>query len=300
MALLFGSDKDNARKNFTVLTNFAKLNATVQAEIVQFTDAAGLNASGKPNSTLIEFCQDLQNTNGFVAFLNEADKFLFVKDFLGYRHNYGDEDYSTTLGEIEQIEAHYGNGIFEKVKYWHDHAVTASNRNGKFQEGKQFENWITIHLGSNQSPTYLKLKDDIAKLPNNPWNLDDYSIYTQVQFCINGSAPCNAEKEYFIADFVFVKEETDPITGVKKLDVKIADTKLTAGTKFTKNQALANKIPSSFYIKSYKVGTPIYPNPIKGQHYTNFIIGGKVSLISSKFYKIYSNGTPTSYGGIKL
>ncbi len=120
------------------MTNFAKLNANAQAEIVQFTDNAGTNANGKPNSTLIEFCQDLQNTSGFVAFLNSHT--IYAEGFLGYRntpnHNYKAEDYEVLTDEISNLGLN--QTLADMIGSWLDHATDATTRNGYYKKGKIF------------------------------------------------------------------------------------------------------------------------------------------------------------------
>ena len=277
------SDKAlNARKNWKILTNFAKLNDNVKAEIVKFSDT-------NQGTSLIDFCNDLQSTNGLTSFVNDVDNFDFVKDFLGYKQNplYTDTEYELMREELAYVETDYSNAIFEKVKFWHDHAVTTSNRKGKFEEGKQFENWVTIHLGSNQSLTYQSVKTAFLA---DGWNLDDYSIYTQVYFCINNSATCTGKKDYFIADFVFVKTVYNPIFQKDELDIKIGDTKLSSGTKFTKNQNLS-KLQNTLYIKT--------TNPVKIKGVQIDLFNKPNSFTNSKIiYKIYSGGTSTTYGGV--
>lgn len=225
----------------------------------------------------------MANTQGFVAFLNDVDNFYIVESFLGYRKDYTSEKYEEIEEDFDLIT---DLTIKEKVINWHNHAVTASKRKGKYAEGKEFENWITIHLGSSESPTYRALKTAFA---TDGWNLDDYSIYRQVQMCINGQTTCNGKKDYFIADFVFVKEVVDPVNG-NYLDVKIADTKLSASTDFTKNQK-ESKLKNTLFIKSDN------PSRIKGGSISlfnkpNFFTNSKI------IYKIYSGGSTTTYGGI--
>ncbi len=127
--------------------------------------------------------------------------------------------------------------------------------------------------------------------------MSERSIYTQVYFCINGdkTGDCTAELEYFIADFVFVKEIKDDITGEIILNIKIADTKLSINTDFTKNQKEAMKL-SKYYIRS--IPTETRKNPILGNPISGFQRGASVSK-SGNFIKIYSGGTATSFGGTK-
>ena len=109
-----------------------------------------------------------------------------------------------------------------------------------------------------------------------------------IGLCKPISGQDNGEGEYFIADFVFVKEVNDPVFG-NYLDVKIADTKLRATTDFTKNQKNA-KNRSKLYIRT--VGLPI-----KGSKIASF--QNPTSFTNSRIiYKIYSGGNTTTYGGI--
>lgn len=272
----------NARKNRNTLVQFGKLKDNVKTEIVQLTDKSATE------STLIEFCLDLKNTDGFTSFLNDPNYLIYANGFLGYRndsrHNYKPEDYEvltdeiTNLGLSQTLENMIGN--------WLDHAADVTNRNGYFKKGKQFENWVAIHLSNDQSPTYQSLK---AAFVADGWNLDEYSIYRQVYFCINGSttATCTDEGSYFIADFVFVKEVVDPVNG-NYLDVKIADTKLSSGTSFTKNQNDSKK-QNKLYIRT--AGLPIKGSKIDLFQNPNNFTNSRI------IYKIYSGGTTITYGG---
>ncbi|POR18451.1 hypothetical protein BWK57_13860, partial [Flavobacterium columnare] len=77
-----------------------------------------------------------------------------------------------------------------------------------------------------------------------------------------------------MADFVFVKEIKDDITGEVKLDTRIANTKLSVNTDFTKNQKAAMNL-SKYYIRS--ITTESRSNPIKGNPLPNFQKGASVS-----------------------
>ncbi|MFK7033398.1 hypothetical protein [Flavobacterium oreochromis] len=75
------------------------------------------------------------------------------------------------------------------------------------------------------------------------------------------------------------------------LDARIADTKLSVNTDFTKNQKAAFLKP--LYLRSTD------KSPIKGKKIERF---SKPALIENKlpFIKIYSGGSSTSFGGIKI
>ena len=281
--LLYENKKEYALKDWNTLVQFGKLNDNVKVEIVQFTDASATK------STLIKFCNDLKNTNGFIDFLNNPNHLIYANGFLGYRndsqHNHKPEDYEVLTDEI--VNLGISQTLQDMIGSWLDHAVDATNRNGYYKKGKDFENWIKGQLSSNTSATYQQLK---TYFTTEGWNLDDCSIYSQVYFCINGSttATCTDEDSYFIADFVFVKEVVDPVSG-NYLDVKIADTKLSAGTRLTKNQN-NSKVQSKLYIRTVQ-------DPIKGSKIDLF--QKPKDFINSKIiYKIYSGGTTTTYGGI--
>jgi hypothetical protein len=202
------------------------------------------------------------------------------------RHNYKPEDYEVLAEELPNLNI--SQVLQDKIGSWLDHAVDATNTNGYYKKGKDFELWIKSQLTSNQTAVYQSLK--LAFSADN-WNLDDYSIYSQVQFCINGGPICNDEGTYFIADLVFVKEVTNPITGIKELDIKIADTKLSSSTDFTKNQKEAMKL-NRLLIRTDQ------PTLVKGNRITLFNHPNNFSN-PKKIYKVYSNGTVNTYGGVK-
>jgi hypothetical protein len=266
---------------------FGKLSDNVKEEIVFFTDASA------SNSTLIVFCNDLKNTNGFFTFLNNPNHLIYANGFLGYRsdnkHNYKPEDYEVLTEELPNLNL--SSNVEKMVGSWLDHAVDASNRNGYYKQGKDFEIWIKGQLSNDRTPIYQQLKTDFNA---EGWNLDEYSIYSQVYFCINNSASCIKEGDYFIADFVFVKVVKNLITGLDELDVKIADTKLSSRTSFTQNQKNAMRlIPNPFFIRSFKS-----QDLIKGIASNLFQIGKQIPN-KNNFYKIYSGGSSNTYGGIK-
>jgi hypothetical protein len=274
---LYQSKKFNAAKTQVPLEQMPTLRQPVKEEIVQLTDVS------LTTSKLIEFNTDLKNTSGFKDFINDTRHFKYAEGFLGYRHDYTPEDYEVLTEELPNLNL--SQPLADKIGGWLDHAVDATNRLGYYQKGRDFEDWIKSQLSNSGSNVYKSLKSEFAK---DSWNLDEYSIYSQVHFCINGSSSCNGAGTYFIADFVFVKEVIDPVGG-NYFDVKIIDTKLSASTDFTENQRNSKK-EDKLYIKT--VGLPI-----KGTRIESFQRGNDFKN-SKIIYKVYSGGTSSSYGGI--
>lgn len=114
-------------------------------------------------------------------------------------------------------------------------------------------------------------------------DLDQRTILSQVQFCLTAKAPCNAKGEYFIPDFVAVREMYDPILKKNYLDIIIFDTKLSKGTSWSPNQIVAQKM-ESWVIKSVSD-----KNIIKGIRPEKFINDGSV-IKNGKFRKIFKDG----------
>jgi hypothetical protein len=103
-----------------------------------------------------------------------------------------------------------------------------------------------------------------------------------VQFCINGSTACNNAGQYFVADFVAVKEAID-VAGEAYLDAVVIDTKLSQSTSLTPNQRVANGL-GNIVIKS------IPPNSlVKGQIPQSFVVDETVRKQSS-IRKMWSDG----------
>ncbi|OWP87144.1 hypothetical protein BWK60_05280 [Flavobacterium covae] len=281
--VLHDNKKQFARKDWTTIVELNKLNNEVRTQIIKFSDAT--NAS----STLKEFTADLEKVNGFSDFLNKHPQ--FARGFVGHKQDplYKAEDYELLTPEsIEEIPL--DTNLITTINDWLKYSKEDANRRNYFKMGKDFENYIISKLSSPESLEYKALEQ---KIPD----LSERSIYTQVYFCINGdqTGNCTNEGDYFIADFVFVKEIKDDITGEVKLDARIADTKLSVNTDFTKNQKAAMNL-SKYYIRS--IPTESRSNPIKGNPLPNFQKGASVSK-SGSFIKIYSGGSATSFGGIK-
>ncbi|AMA49867.1 MULTISPECIES: hypothetical protein [Flavobacterium] len=221
------------------------------------------------------------------GFLNKHPQ--FARGFVGHKQDplYKAEDYELLTPEsIEEIPL--DNNLITTINEWLKYSKEDANRRNYFKMGKDFENYIISKLSSPESLEYKALEQ---KIPD----LSERSIYTQVYFCINGdqTGNCTNEGDYFIADFVFVKEIQVGNTSI--LDARIEDTKLSVNTDFTKNQKAAMNL-SKYYIRS--IPTESRSNPIKGNPLPNFQKGASVSK-SGSFIKIYSGGSATSFGGVK-
>jgi len=101
---------------------------------------------------------------------------------------------------------------------------------------------------------------------------------------LTAKAPCNAKGEYFIPDFVAVREIYDPILKKNILDVIIFDTKLSKGTRWSPNQTIPQKM-EGWVIKSVSPD-----NIIKGQEIKAFKKEAEV-LKNGNFKKIYRDVT---------
>lgn len=135
-------------------------------------------------------------------------------------------------------------------------------------------------LKDTNSAVYQKLQKDWVK------DLDDRQILSQVQFCLDaGASSCTKQGEYFIADFVFVKQDVDS-RGRPFWDIVVADSKLSASTDYTDNQKVALG-KSEFKIKS---GQQIDINGKAIQFSYDLLTPLRVVKSRANFIKIYSDG----------
>lgn len=273
---LYDNKKEFARKDWNTLIQFDKLNKQVKAEVLKFSDASNTK------STLKEFTTDLEKVPGFTDFINKHIE--YAKGFVGHKQDpvYTPEQYELlspeTVGEVPLSDE-----LQTKINDWLYYSEDVVKRQNYFVEGRKFEEYIEGQLKNPQSETYLALKEKFGKDDDGTYDLDHRSIYTQVQFCINREVSCSKEGEYFIADFVFVREVKNPISGKISLNVKIADTKLSRSTSFTDNQKKANNL-DQFIIKTE--GRILIK---KDETSIKFQVGETVQK-AEKILKIYSDG----------
>ena len=126
------------------------------------------------------------------------------------------------------------------------------------------------------SQLYKKLKSEIK-------DLDERTIFSQVQFCLTGKAPCNGKGEFFIPDFVAVIEKTNA-KGQKYIDVIVLDAKLSKSTNWSPNQTIA-KNKDGWVVKSVSDKNTIKGGKIQGFEYDAAVVK------NGNFKKIYKEGT---------
>ena len=159
------------------------------------------------------------------------------------------------------------------LEYGNNMAVFRANR----EAGTVFGNLIKTQLDDATSEAYQVIKQRLTSY-SPPLNLDDYSIYSQVQLCLKGD--CINKGEYWIPDFMLVAERTDIITGEKYLETIIVDSKLSKTTGWTPNQREADKL-LNWTVKSVSGN-----NLIKG---SDLGLTDQSSLIrNGKFIKLFS------------
>lgn len=255
-SLFNNNEKEFARKDWNSLLQIEKLNDQAKTEILKFSDAS--NAK----STLKEFTADMNQVKGFTDFVNK--NIDFTKGFLGHKQKPIFEDTQYEYLSPEKItEIPTGSELFQNIKAWLRYSEDQAKRQNNFEKGTAFEKYIEGQLKDSLSATYLHLKEKFGKDQDGTYDLDHRSIYRQVKFCINKKSVCNDAGEYFIADFVFVREIKNPITGeVLSLNVKIADSKLSPETDFTDNQKVATSL-NNFTIKSISDKSHLKGNEIK-------------------------------------
>ena len=144
------------------------------------------------------------------------------------------------------------------------------------KKGKDFELDILTKMGTRSGPEYAALLD---KVPD----LDDRYLLSQVQFCLPGlSPPCTNKGEFFIADQVWIKYDSDG----DLVDMVIVDSKLSQGTNFTPGQTAAkNNVGGDL---SYKPISSLEFDDLGNQLPTPIVQGTNVN--TSAFYKAYGDG----------
>ena len=207
---------------------FHKLSSENQQLIRQFTDVDA-------NSTLAKFLDDCDADPDFLNFINNSDNVLEVKGFLAHKEGMLTADENRLIAEmLENSDEIPSSNVRKWLEYGDNMVVFKANR----EAGNTFGNLMKTQLGDVTSEAYQALKQ---KVPN----LDEYSIYSQVQLCLKGD--CISKGNYWIPDFILIAERTGP--GGKYLETIIVDSKLSRGTGWTPNQNAADKL-SSWAVKS--------------------------------------------------
>jgi hypothetical protein len=216
--------KSKARLDPKILENLGKLPDNLRELISDFTD-----------ETLAKFCLDLDDP-AFLEFVQHPDNLLVVRGFLMHKDILSDDELETLVEMIERSEI-----TNPKALSWLERGKNLDKYKKRFELGKAFEKAVKDALKNVNSVAYQKLKEVVS-------DLDQRTILSQVYFCINGRTDCNAEGEYFIADFVLVKNDVDEL-GNPIQDVIIVDTKLSESTSLTKNQKKAD-VMSNLIVKT--------------------------------------------------
>jgi hypothetical protein len=290
-----------ARVDTKALTKWKFLNSTAKDNITNFSDNA---SSGTTQPTLKKFTgyldandQGTENDN-FNLFINANPD--VTEAFVGHKLLAEGREipFYTTFYDFFQekiSQLPLQSNVYDKAKYWLDYSEESAKRGSYFKQGKDFEEWIGTQF-----------EEQARKAPNDPENyvytqvkakindLNERSIYTQVRFCISGNVPCDQKNQYFIADFVFARVIEDPIRFIKKVDIIIADTKLSMNTDFTDNQKLAQL---TMY-PTYNIWTnkpPIKGSPVNGFSTQQNVVRNASFL---PFFKIYRGNVPKILGGI--
>ncbi|MEO9533066.1 MAG: fibronectin type III domain-containing protein [Crocinitomicaceae bacterium] len=225
---------------------FHKLSLNNRNLVKQFTDIDA-------NSTLSKFLRDCKNDPEFIIYINNPANELEVRGFLSHKEGMITPEENKLISEMLNSTDEIGH---EKVREWLEYgerqAIFKSNR----EAGNTFGNLIKNQLSSKTSNAYLVLKQKLANLG---LNLDDYSIYGQVQLCLKGD--CLSKGNYWIPDFMLVVERNGP--NGKYLETIIVDSKLSESTGWTKNQNAANGM-SEWAIKSVHPDALIHGSPVNG------------------------------------
>lgn len=248
-------------KNAAYLTKLGKLNPQIRKYVVRFTDVDA-------NSTLKKFLDDVDDPE-FLKFVNNPENEIYVKGFLAHKDGVLNAAEKEVLAELlERGDEIPGNKAKKWLEYGENMAVFKANR----EAGIAWGNLMREQLANPNSQAYKELKRTIT-------DLDEYSIYSQVLFCLKGD--CISKGNYWTPDFVLVKEVENVATGEKHLEAIIVDSKLSAGTGWTPNQTAAQKM-TGWNVKSGN-------NLIKGNKIENFEKGTPITR-KGEFIKLYNEG----------
>jgi len=194
---------------------FNKLSDQNKALIAQFTD---VNA----NSTLARFLDDCDDA--FLTLINKSENTKFVEGFVTHKT---DGEIDDIVGLIADLSSQ-GDDI-TKVTKWLERSENAIKFGQRRQAGIAFGDLMKTELANSTSDAFQKLR---SHLETKGIDIDDYSIYSQVELCIKGD--CSSKGNYWKPDFMLVAERNGP-EGVY-LETIIVDAKLTRNSGWTPNQ----------------------------------------------------------------
>ena len=282
-----------ARKSIKGLEAISRLNTLAKEQAILLSDLQSMQ-----QSTLVKYCTDLVNTDGFIAFVNNRPD--FAKGFSGHKQIsiYTNAQYEALTEDNElTVQPNSNVALIDAIKARLLYSEQQAQRFDNFAKGREFENYILDQLKNTNSVVYQDLLTNPLDITRRVTDLAQRRILHSVYFCLpNKPNPCSGAKDYFIADFVLVKYDNDN----KIMDMVILDSKLNADTKLTTNQGLAKLgVGGLLTVKSIGLLNPIID--INGVELlaNTFIVGKQIPQI--KFLEIHGTGSSTSYtaGGIK-
>jgi hypothetical protein len=292
---LYNNQEDQApfaRKHNLCLDAIAGLENAPRKQAVIFSDKTSTS-----ESTLVAYCLDLINTNGFITFLNKPANLKYAKGFVGHKQNpiYEDQQYEElTDDEVLRPATNTNTVLLDKIKERIRYSETTAQRLNNFAKGREFEETVKALLVQRSGILWDEIKSLVP-------DLDSRRILSQVYFCLpNNSIPCSGEGQYFIADFVLLKYDLNPAGQPILTDMIVIDSKLSGSTRLTDNQNMAVagvgrvlplRISRSTDINL--IALPGTPSPISA--------GTEIKL--TKFIVVHSsNGVSNVYnpGGVKL
>ncbi|MBE0393692.1 hypothetical protein [Flavobacterium sp. PL002] len=164
----------------------------------------------------------------------------------------------------------------DKARTWLDYGANQAVFKANREAGVAFGNLMKTQLSDANSEAYKTLAKHLNEL-NPKVNLDEYSIYSQVQLCL--TKKCIDKGEYWIPDFILVAEKTNDKG--KYLETIIVDSKLSGSTGWTTNQNVAKGM-DGWDIKA--IGDKAL---IKGSNVENFKVEKSLTK-NGDFIKLYS------------
>ncbi|MFT6320283.1 MAG: hypothetical protein ACJAT4_001206 [Granulosicoccus sp.] len=150
------------------------------------------------------------------------------------------------------------------------------------QKGRDFETNLLAIIKTRTGVAYNALKNIVP-------DLDNRYLLSQVQFCLPDlSPPCNNKGEFFIADQIWVKYDTDGDI----VDMVVVDSKLSQGTSYSPGQIIAkNNVGGDL---NYKPGVVRMVDELGQNLPSNISQGDPINI--NAFYKAYGDGNDTFVG----
>ena len=196
-----------ARKNWQALNSFEQLNADIKSYIIKFGDKSS-------TMTLSKFCLDLdknfspQDTQKFLTYCNDVENLNIVKNFVG--HKLDDTDF-------ERVSEEYiDNSLNGLAKTWTQRSIRMAALQENGEDGRFYGKRAVVALINGT------LDLGITTITQS-----EYTVFNEVQLWVD-----KAKDQYMIADILLVKFNT-----LGQIDdVIICESKLSAGTDYTKRQ----------------------------------------------------------------